>query len=264
MNRYDYLSALAEHRRCRIYLYRGIFMALIVLHSAPAADPLNGFLATLPPNPVILFQGDSITDGNRGRNQDPNHILGHGYQFIIAADIASREPERQAQFLNRGISGNDVGDLAKRWRDDVITLKPDLLSVLIGINDFTHVVDGRTTGTAADYEHMYDDLLTSTRQALPNIRFVLGEPFLLPVGKREDDYNKLISGLRPYQEAVARLSVKYHTPIVKYQRLFDDACARAPASYWVWDGVHPTYAGHGLMATEWLNTVNAYYHVQNP
>lgn len=249
-------------RRRRLRLYRSTFMALIIIQSVPAVEPLDGFVVVLPPNPVVLFQGDSITDGNRGRNQDPNHILGHGYQFIIAADIAANEPERHVHFLNRGVSGSKIEDLAKRWQDDVIALKPDLMSVLIGINDFTHVVEGRSTSTPADYERIYDDLLTATKRALPNIRFVLGEPFILPAGKREADYAKLLSGLQPYQAAVERLAARHHAPIVRYQRLFDAACAKAPASYWVWDGVHPTYAGHGLMASEWRNTVTAFY--QNP
>jgi lysophospholipase L1-like esterase len=239
-------------------------MALIITQSSPAADPLDGFLVVLPPNPVVLFQGDSITDGNRGRNQDPNHILGHGYQFIIAADIAAHEPDRHVQFLNRGVSGSEIGDLAKRWQDDVIALKPDLLSVLIGINDFTHVVEGRGTSTPADYERAYDELLTTTRNLLPNIRFVLGEPFILPVGKREADYATLLAGLQPYQAAVERLAARHHAPVVHYQRLFDAASAKSPASYWVWDGVHPTYAGHGLMASEWRTTVNAFYQNSPP
>ena len=252
----------AQRRRLR--LHWSALMALIVFHAAPAAEPRDGFLVVLPPNPVILFQGDSITDGNRGRNLDPNHILGHGYQFIIAADLGAGEPERQFRFLNRGVSGSKIGDLAKRWQEDVIALKPDLLSILIGINDFTHVVEGRTTGSAADYERAYDDLLTATRQALPSIRFVLGEPFILPVGKREADYHQLLAGLQPYQQAVERLAAKHQAPLVRYQPLFDAACTRAPAAYWVWDGVHPTYAGHGLMATEWVKTVTAYYQPKEP
>ncbi len=264
MTAYHHVDGRVDRLRRRHRLLRGVLLALVLLPATPAADPPNAFLAVLPPNPVILFQGDSITDGNRGRNQDPNHILGHGYQFIIAAETAAHEPERGAQFLNRGVSGNTVGDLGKRWQDDVIALKPDLLSVLIGINDFTHVVDGRDAGTALEYERAYDVLLATTRQALPHVRFVLGEPFLLPVGKREADYRTLKAGLRPYQEAVERLAAKYDAPVVHYQRLFDTACARAPASYWIWDGVHPTYAGHGLMATEWTNTVNAFYQAKHP
>lgn len=239
-------------------------MALIISSASSAAEPFDPFLVVLPPNPIILFQGDSITDGNRGRNQDPNHILGHGYQFIIAANLAAHEPERQFHFLNRGISGSEVGDLVKRWQEDVIALKPDLLSVLIGINDFTHVVDGRSAGSAADYERAYDALLTATRKELPSIRFVLGEPFILAAGKREAEYSRLLSGLQPYQAAVERLATKHHAPVVHYQRLFDTACTRAPASYWVWDGVHPTYAGHGLMASEWMKTVTTFYQAKHP
>ncbi len=259
MNRLDGTCHRARQPLRRLRLRCGSLMVIMVLHTAPAVEPWEGFLVVLPPNPVILFQGDSITDGNRGRNQDPNHILGHGYQFIIAADIAAHAPERRIQFINRGISGSEVGDLAKRWQQDVIALRPDLVSVLIGINDFTHVVDGRSAGTVADYERAYDDLLTTTRQAFPPIRFVLGEPFILPAGAREADHRRLIAGLQPYQAAVERLATKHQAPIVRYQRLFDAACTRAPASYWVWDGVHPTYAGHGLMANEWLKTVNAFY-----
>lgn len=243
----------------RLRLHRGTIMALIVLRSAPAVEPADGVLVVLPPDAVILFQGDSITDGNRGRNQDPNHILGHGYQFIIAADVGAHQPERHFRFLNRGVSGSTIDDLARRWQDDVITTKPDLLSILIGINDFTHVVDGRATGTAADYERAYDALLTETRRVLPGIRFVLGEPFILPAGKREADYQQLLAGLQPYQAAVGRLAARHQAPVVHYQHLFATACARAPAAYWVWDGVHPTYAGHGLMASEWMRTVDAYY-----
>jgi lysophospholipase L1-like esterase len=239
-------------------------MALIILDPAPAAEARDGFLAVLPPDPVVLFQGDSITDGNRGRNQDRNHILGHGYQFIIAAGIGAGEPQRRVRFLNRGVSGNEVGDLAKRWQDDVIALKPHLLSVLVGINDFTHAIDGRSAGTVETYEATYDALLTKAGEALPGIRFVLGEPFLLPAGRREAGFAALAQGLRPYQQAVERLAAKHHAPLVRYQRLFDDACLRAPASYWVWDGVHPTYAGHGLMAAEWMKTVDAFYRPHQP
>ncbi len=84
---------------------------------------------------TILFQGDSITDGNRGRSPDPNHILGHGYVFIIAAKYGAAFPERNLNFMNRGVSGNTVADLAQRWQQDTLDFKPDLLSILIGVND---------------------------------------------------------------------------------------------------------------------------------
>src|SRR5436190_18411808 len=95
----------------------------------PAAEPMAAFT----PGARILFQGDSITDGNRGRSADPNHILGHGYAFIIAAKYGAAYADRNLTFLNRGVSGNKVTDLAKRWQKDTLELKPDVLSILIGV-----------------------------------------------------------------------------------------------------------------------------------
>jgi len=197
----------------------------------------------------ILFQGDSITDGNRGRSLDPNHILGHGYAFIIAAKFGAAFPERNLTFLNRGVSGNKVTDLAARWKADTLDLKPDLLSVLIGINDAGKQV------TPEAYERDYDQLLHDTQAALPSVRFVLGEPFLVPADGNPARWELV----KQMQAVVERLAQKYHAPVVHYQQVFDAACQRAPAKYWVWDSVHPTYSGHQLMADEWVRTVDLFY-----
>jgi lysophospholipase L1-like esterase len=201
----------------------------------------------------ILFQGDSITDGNRGRNTDPNHILGHGYQFIIAAQCGDELAERRLVFMNRGISGNRVSDLARRWQQDTIELKPDVLSILIGVNDYHSGV------SAEDYERQYDVLLTATTNALPHVKLVLCEPFGLPVGKYQANWERHQAELAARQAIVNKLALKYHSPVVRFQKAFNDATKRAPAEYWVWDGVHPTYAGHQLMADEWVRTVQAYW-----
>jgi lysophospholipase L1-like esterase len=223
---------------------------------AGAADAPPAFPG-LRAGACVLFQGDSITDGARGRGPDQNHILGHGYQFIIAAQLGAAYPEQQLTFVNRGISGNRVGDLAKRWQADALELKPDVISILIGINDFTHAAERGEPGTAATYETEYDALLARTMAALPEVRLVLGEPFLLPSGRFVDQYAARAAELAPYQQAVERLGRKYHAPVVHYQAAFTAACQRAPADHWIWDGVHPTYSGHGLMAQEWLRTWQA-------
>jgi lysophospholipase L1-like esterase len=199
----------------------------------------------------ILFQGDSITDGNRGRNTDPNHILGHGYQALIASRYGANLPERHLTFINRGISGNTVASLARRWQTDTIDLKPDLLSILIGVNDLNFGVK------AEQYEQQYDQLLADTIKALPNVRLVLGEPFGLPVGGKKNIWEKYRADLAARQAIVAKLGEKYHAPVIHFQKMFDDAAKRAPADYWIWDGVHPTYAGHQLMADEWVRTMRA-------
>jgi lysophospholipase L1-like esterase len=201
----------------------------------------------------ILFQGDSITDGNRGRSADPNHILGHGYVFIIAAKYGAAFPDLKLDFLNRGNSGNTVPDLEKRWQKDTLDLKPDLLSLLIGVNDSAR-------GLPVDqFEQGYDKLLSDAVAANPKIRLVLCEPFSLPVRDRKTNWETWSSLVNKHGQAVARLAEKHHAAFVRFQHVFDDACKRAPADYWIWDGVHPTYSGHQLMADEWERTVRAFW-----
>ncbi|HTN76170.1 MAG TPA: SGNH/GDSL hydrolase family protein [Pirellulaceae bacterium] len=228
----------------------GGLLALLFGHlsMSAAAEPA----ALFSKDARILFQGDSITDGNRGRNADPNHILGHGYQFIIAAKHGGDFPELNLTFLNRGISGNKVTDLAKRWQKETLDLKPDLLSILIGVND-------NSAGLPIDeYEATYDRLLADTQAANPKIKFILCEPFSLPVGGVKAKVDAWVTSLKARQAVVAKLAKKYDAVFVPFQAAFDDACQRAPAEYWIWDGVHPTYSGHQLMADAWLQAVQAH------
>lgn len=196
----------------------------------------------------ILFQGDSITDGNRGRSADPNHILGHGYVFIIAARNGAASPQCDWTFINRGVSGNRVPDLIKRWPTDALDLKPDVLSILIGVNDLNSL-------SADEYEVQYDKLLADTVAALPGVKLVLCEPFGLPNPKKPENWPTRRNDLARRQAIVKKLATKYHAVFVPLQEVFDDACRRAPAEYWIWDGVHPTYAGHQLLADRWERVV---------
>lgn len=209
-------------------------------------------------NDVVLFQGDSITDGGRQRTgNDYNHTMGQDYGYIISAQIGAQFPERNLTFINRGISGNTVTDLAGRWQSDTLDLKPNFLSILVGVND---TVIGEPKGeTVEQYEQVYDKLLADTLAALPQVKIVLGQPFLLPVGKHKATYDAEMVEIKKHQDVVARLAAKYHLPEVLYQQAYNDACQKAPAEHWSWDGVHPTYAGHGLMVREWLQTVNAFW-----
>ncbi|MCX6908420.1 MAG: SGNH/GDSL hydrolase family protein [Verrucomicrobia bacterium] len=217
-------------------------LCLASLASPRAAEPIAVFTS----GARILFQGDSITDGNRGRSADPNHILGHGYVFIIAARHGAAFPDAKLDFMNRGVSGNTVLDLEKRWQKDALDLKPDVLSILIGVND-----NGK--GVPLDpYEQVYDKLISEAKAANPKLKLVLGEPFVKPTGKVND-------GIRKRQEIVARLAKKHGAALVRYQRVFDEAAKRAPADYWVWDSVHPTYRGHQLMADEWERVVREFW-----
>ena len=231
---------------------RGVIALVLALAVAGAGAAEIPEISAFAANARILFQGDSITDGNRGRNADPNHILGHGYAFIVAAKYGAAFPERNLTFMNRGISGNTVLDLQGRWKADTLDLKPDALSVLIGIND-----SGKNI-PLAQYEEVYDKLLADTRAALPSVKFVLCEPFYLPKdGHRAGDAHD--EDVRQRQAIVAKLAAKYGAALVRLQRVFDEACKRAPAEYWVWDGVHPTYSGHQLFADEWVKATSQFF-----
>lgn len=205
---------------------------------------------------VFLFQGDSITDGNRGRNTDPNHIMGHGYAFSIASRLGADFPEKKLTFYNRGISGNKVTDLEVRWQKDTIDLKPDVLSILVGINDTSSVVFSHSDSVTAErYEEVYRSLLNQTKAQFPEILFVLCNPFILPVGKVKENWDAYKTELAKRQSAVLKLVKEFDTVFVDFQQVFDQACKRADADYWIWDGVHPTVAGHELMVREWMKQV---------
>ena len=209
------------------------------------------------PESRILFQGDSITDGGRGRNADPNHALGHSYAFLIAARYGAAYPERHLVFFNRGVSGNKVPQLADRWQKDTLDLKPTVVSILIGVNDIWHPLNEGKEVSAEQFESGCDKLLADTVAALPNVKLVLGEPFILPGKATTPKWEVWQGHLKKFQAVVEKLSKKYNAPVVRYQKMFDNAVKQAPAEYWIWDGVHPTYAGNQLMADEWIRTVNA-------
>jgi len=236
--------------------------AVCVLLVLPAL-PCHGQAADVPPaifheGVRVLFQGDSITDGGRdrsGRYQD--HALGHGYPYIIAANYGGHFPERKLSFLNRGVSGNKLADMIGRWGGDAIALKPDVISILIGVNDVWHNIEGGRQINFPEIEAAYDKLLTDTAAALPGVKVVLCEPFLLRGKANEKKWNEWDAAVKQIQQIVGRLGEKHKVPVVRFQKLFDEACKRAPAEYWLFDGVHPFFAGNQLMADEWVRTVKA-------
>lgn len=203
----------------------------------------------------ILFQGDSITDGNRGRSADPNHILGHGYAFSIASTLGAKYPRRNLSFLNRGVSGDTVEAIKSRWKPDALDLKPDVISILAGINDvYFRIKDGKTNEPSATATNLRS-LLSETKAALPNARLVLCEPFILPVGMVNENRALWEAEVAALQKEFPKIAAEYQCIYVRFQSMFTNAVKNASAEYWIWDGIHPTYNGHGLMANEWLKTV---------
>jgi len=202
------------------------------------------------PSSVILFQGDSITDCGRSRDNVPANVgLGSGYALMTAAALLADRPADKLQFLNRGISGNRIVDLYARIKSDVINLKPTVLSVLIGVNDTWHEFGSKNGVSVPKYERLYTDFLIEVEAALPGIKLVLCEPFVLPCGVVTKDW---IAEMDERRAVVKKLSQKFNTAFVPFQAVFDAALKLAPPEYWAGDGVHPTAAGHMLMSREWL------------
>ncbi|MBE9586838.1 lysophospholipase [Mucilaginibacter sp. JRF] len=206
----------------------------------------------LPTDLNILFQGDSITDGNRTRDNDWNHVMGHGYAYLISSRLWFDHPERKFHFFNRGVSGNKVVDLAKRWQTDTLDIKPDILSILVGVNDVLAMLRGQEGFTADNFETDYRNLLKQTTEALPNVKLVIGEPFVLHTGKVNKMWDQWNTETAKRAEIAKKLATEFKAIFVPYQQAFNDALKKAPADYWIWDGVHPMPAGHELMAREWL------------
>lgn len=207
-------------------------------------------------NARILFQGDSITDGGRDQSgQYKGRAMGHGYAYIIAGNCGGHFPELNLTFLNRGISGNTVADLAARWQKDTIALKPDILSILIGVNDVSGILKAGKEMPCAEIEATYDRIITNALASLPGVKIVLCEPFILPGSANKTQWAEWTGAIRMVQQIVAKLGQKHRIPVVHFQNIFNQAVERAPAEYWLFDGVHPYHPGHQLMADEWIRTV---------
>ena len=205
---------------------------------------------------VILFQGDSITD--TGRNRESDHNKGFGYANMVSGELGAAEPYRYT-FYNRGISGNRVVDLFARMKVDMINLKPDIMSILIGVNDVWHEYTKKNGVSAEKYELVYDLMIQELLRELPGLKLMILEPFILPGSATESteeypDRWEFFSREVPLRaQAAKRIAEKYGLPFVPLQHLFDKANSDAPApGYWLRDGVHPTSAGHVLIKNAWL------------
>lgn len=198
---------------------------------------------------IILFQGDSITDAGRNRDESKSNnarALGTGYAFMAASKLLRDHPAKKLQTYNRGISGNKVYQLAERWDADCLELKPTVLSILIGVNDFWHMVNGNYNGTLETYRNDFTALLERTKAKLPDVRLIIGEPFAINNVKAVDD--SWFPRFNGYQKAAREIADKFNAAFIPYQQIFDQASKTVSPSYWTPDGVHPSLAGSELMA----------------
>ncbi|MNO37109.1 GDSL-like Lipase/Acylhydrolase [compost metagenome] len=200
---------------------------------------------------VVLFQGDSITDW--GRDREDGSSLGTGYSLMVASRLGHLYPEKNITFFNRGIGGNRIVDLQERWDKDCLALKPTVLSILIGINDTWRRFDNNEETTVEQYEAEYRKLLQRATDQL-DVKLVLMEPFVLPV---PEDRKLWRSDLDPKIHVVRELAREFGAALVPLDGLFAQASTKAASAFWTPDGVHPSPAGHSLMAEAWLKAVGA-------
>lgn len=193
----------------------------------------------------VLFIGDSITDA--GRREDPDG-MGAGYVFFIANWVTARYPDLKVEFMNRGIGGNTVPDLEARWDSDCLELRPDCVSIMVGINDAAQQARGVEGMTLDVYESGYRRLLDRVRGETA-VRLVLMEPFLIGGRTNGQDWRPLVN---QRIEVVHRLAGEYDAVLVAIDAAFAKACEHRPPESWAPDAVHPFPAGHALIAQQWL------------
>ncbi len=219
----------------------------------------------------ILFQGDSITDGNRYKDPqkrwDLNHQIGHSYVFNIAGILGVKYPGKY-DIINRGVSGDCVDRIAQRWQSDTINENPDILSLLLGINGNGNR-DGKYPEGAEThllhFERVYRELLTSACEANPNLKLIIIEPFMLPVGRYKEHYDEFIQVFKEKQKIISQIAQDYQATFIPVQerleelvaetapKLVENQCSKEPEAYWLWDGIHPTEAMHWFLSRLWLD-----------
>ena len=200
-------------------------------------------------NEHILFLGDSITDCSRTVQINNLENLGHGYVNIIAALLKADLPDYHLRITNRGVSGNRLCDLEERLETDVIAAEPTLISILIGINDTWHSLTKGLPSPIAKFEDTYAAILTRLRDAF-DPAIILCEPFLLPC---RDDFPAMKPDLDQRITIIRRLAAEFQCELLPLDSLFAKACTLESPSYWAPDGIHPSLAGHGLIARHWLD-----------
>lgn len=230
-------------------------------------------------NDVVLFSGDSITDGNRGKSMDCNHIMGHGYQYIVASQLALENAENMPKFINKGYSGEVAEGLLEKWKEDVLDNKPTVLSILVGVNEGGYgYFAGITPDEAANrHETNLREILALTRKELGDIKIILCEPFYFPLDKSDYSYRytphpdgvespfKRPDSNDPedsvaYRDAAnsriraatKKLAEEFGCLFVPLYDKIKEHGEKSKIEYFIWDGTHPSIAGHMVIAREWL------------
>ena len=198
----------------------------------------------------ILFQGDSITDAGRARDNDIN--IGNGYPLLVKSSLGLEFPGKY-EFINRGIGGNRIVDVYARIKKDIINLQPNVMSILVGVNDVAHELTENPDGISANkYYKIYDMLIDEVICALPDIKIMIMEPFILKTRERTENWDFFREEVQKRGDVARSIAEKYSLTYIALQKGFDELSKNMEESYWLKDGVHPTEMGHEYIKNEWV------------
>lgn len=213
----------------------------------------------LEPKSKLVMIGDSITDCDRARplGEGLFGAIGKGYVSLVDALLTAAYPGRGIRVVNMGTSGNTVRDLKERWQTDVLDLKPDWLSIMIGINDVWRQYDlpAQTEQHVyiEEYEETLNALVKSTRPQLQGL--VLMTPFYIEPNAAD----QMRSTMDQYGEVVRKVALKYDAKFVDTQAAFNQVLAHIYPGTLAWDRVHPNMAGHAILARAFLKAIGYDY-----
>jgi lysophospholipase L1-like esterase len=197
---------------------------------------------------TILFQGDSITNAFRMPDEQNNaYKMGAGYALLIASHLLADHPKARLNFINTGVAGHKISDLEQGWQESCLKYQPDVLSLLIGVNDML-------SGTPSDqFAETYRNVLEKTFAELPELRLVLCEPFVLPSSDMIS--SEYLDNMPKLQRVARNLADEFCAVFVPLQSAFDEAARQSTPQYWSYDGIHPTAPGFELIARQWIRSV---------
>ncbi len=200
----------------------------------------------------IIFFGDSITDCSRDRNSPFTYSssMGTGYAYMSAVHIHTNYPS-EYNVINRGIGGNRIVDLYARVKSDVWNLEPDVLSILIGINDVWHEVAQKNGVELDRFINVYKLILKETKERFPNVKLIIMEPFVIKGPATEENFDKFLT-IKDYAREIKKLAEEFGATFIPLQDKIDELLKTHDPYYVLADGVHPNFVGAGLLAREWI------------
>lgn len=216
----------------------------------------------LKSNDVLLFQGDSITHGGRVESSwDENHLIGHGYQDFIAQTLGVDNIERAPRIVNRGVSADNIEKIYARMQEDILDIKPTIMSILDGTNDASAYILRGLDMPPESYNATYRRLLDTVLKHCPDIRLIICQPFryIMPESTNNELNARLIDDVKQRSRIAEQIAKDYNAVFVRFWDALDEYVGKYPVKQIVWDGIHPTYIGHGIMARCWLETVEKAY-----